>query len=92
MSIKQNALHQSTLVENNNPSTFDERMERVKAGNSLEENKPNKMTDEDFKKKFGLSPNTTRNAKGGRKRKSKRRRNTKRRRGSKRSRSLKRRK
>ncbi len=92
MSTKQNALHQSTLVENNNPSTFDERMERVNAGNTLEENKPDKMSDEEFKQKFGFYPNTTSDAKGGRKGKSKRRRSTKRRRSSKRSRSLKRRK
>ena len=84
------------LVEKNEydpkgTSGFDTHMVRVNADNTLE-NKPNKMTDEEFKQKFGFSPNTTRNAKGGRKRKSKRRRNTKRRRGSKRSRSLKRRK
>jgi hypothetical protein len=84
MSTKQNALHQSTLVKNNNPSTFEERMARLESGNTLEENKPNKMTDEDFKKKFGFSPNTRSNAKGVGKRKSKRRRSTKRRRGLKR--------
>lgn len=93
MSIKQNALHQSTLVKNNNPSTFEKRMKRLESGNTLEENKPNKMTDEDFKKKFGFSPNTRSNAKGvGKRRQTKRRRSTKRRRGLKRSRSLKRRK
>ncbi len=87
MSTQQNALHQSTLVESHNPSTFDKRMARLKAGDTLE-NKPNKMPDEEFEQKFGFSPNTTnttRNAKGGRRRKqTKRRRSTKRRRGSKR--------
>lgn len=92
MSTQQNPLHQSTLVENNNPSTFDERMARLNADNTLEENKLNKMSDIEFEKNFGFSPNTRSNGKGGRKRKSKRRRSTKRRRGSKRSRSLKRRK
>ncbi len=84
MSTKQNALHQSTLVKSHNPSTFEKRMKRLESGNTLEENKPNKMTDEDFKKKFGFSPNTRSNAKGVGKRKSKRRRSTKRRRGLKR--------
>ena len=93
MSTKKNPLHQYTLVENNNPSTFDERMERLNAGDTLEENKPTKMTAEEFEKKFGFSPNITSNANGGRRRKqTKRRRSTKRRRGSKRSRRLKRRK
>jgi len=90
MSTQYDALHKSTLVENNNPSTFEKRMKRLESGNTLEKNKPNKMPDEEFKQKFGFSPNTTRNAKGGRRRQTKRRRSTKRRRGSKRSRSLKR--
>lgn len=84
MSTKQNALHQSTLVQSHNPSTFDERMARLESGNTLEKNKPNKMTDEEFKQKFGFYPNTTRNAKGVRRRQTKRRRSTKRRRGLKR--------
>ena len=86
------------LVEKNeyNPvgtSGFDQRMVRINADNTLEKN-TNQMTDEEFEKKFGFPPKTTRNANGGRKRRkqTKRRRSTKRRRGSKRSRSLKRRK
>jgi hypothetical protein len=66
MSIHENALHQYTLVTNNNPSTFEERMARLEAGNTLEEN--TKMSDEEFKQKFGFSPNTTSDAKGGRRR------------------------
>jgi hypothetical protein len=72
-------------------SGFDKHMVKVNDSDSLE-NKTNKLTDEEFEQKFGLSPKTTSNANGGRKRKSKRRRSTKRSRGSKRSRSLKRRK
>ena len=70
MSTKYDALHKSTLVENNNPSTFDERMKLIEAGNTLEENETKKMSDKQFEENFGLSPNTTnttnttRNAKG----------------------------
>ncbi len=92
MSIKQ----QNDQIEYDPEGTsgFDQRMVRINAGDTLEENKPKQMTDEDFKKRFGFSPKTTRNANGGRKRRkqTKRIRSTKRRRSSKRSRSLKRRK
>jgi hypothetical protein len=96
MSTQQNELHQSTLVESHNPSTFDERMKLINAGYTLEENKTNEMTDKQFEEKFGLSPKTKNTTPNGgrriRRKQTKRRRSTKRRRGSKRSRSLKRRK